>query len=71
MSYCVHCGISRDYYVSSEHAYRKNCRISNSGYHTFKSWISYFFSQCIDSLKKRKYNIWGKKREIQYIEKEI
>ena len=61
MSYCAYCGISRDYYVSIEHASRQNCRESHSGYHYFKYWICFYFSNCLNSLKNRKYNIWGNK----------
>lgn len=32
---CVWCNISRDYYISDEHASRQNCLFSDSGYHDF------------------------------------
>lgn len=37
MPSCIHCGISRAYYSSDEHASRQSCSVSDSGYHNFQS----------------------------------
>ena len=43
MSHCIHCGVARSYYFSNEHASRKSCRKSKSGYHDFSGIIYYYF----------------------------
>ena len=45
---CAWCEISRDYYVSDEHASRQNCGVSDSGYHT---WVVF---PCIYRLFNRR-----------------
>ena len=67
MSNCIHCGISRSYYHSNEHANRKSCQMSDSGYHSFICSICYYFNKFIKTLKIKKYNIWGRKKHKHYV----
>ena len=40
---CRHCGVSADYYSNIEHAQRRSCLVSESGYHEFVTSGCYAF----------------------------
>lgn len=46
---CCHCGCPYNHYYNINHASRKSCRLSNSGYHFFKNkyliYIKEFFTK--------------------------
>lgn len=56
---CIHCGVHYSYYASPEHAARKSCRGSKSGYHDFKEVGFYYWYLIYDffDCKKNKINI--------------
>ena len=62
---CIHCGINIKYYSSIEHATtRSNCQVSHHNYHVFVSDFEYHtrncFRSCYNSLKTKKWNVFGK-----------
>ena len=51
---CIYCGVSYSYYNSPEHAARKSCRHSKSGYHDFIDVLPYYFELILETLTCKK-----------------
>lgn len=59
---CVHCGIRRDYYPTRENAMRQNCRVSDSGYHLFQTFVCCWFKRSSTSSHQQLLERRSKKR---------
>ena len=51
---CIHCGVNYSYYTNAEHAARKSCRHSKSGYHEFTELGIYYWCLICDFLSCKK-----------------
>ena len=51
---CIHCGVNYSYYTNAEHAARKSCRYSKSGYHEFTELGIYYWCLICDFLSCKK-----------------
>ncbi len=68
---CIHCGIDASYYSSIEHAtMRSNCQVSEHHYHEFVTDFEYrariCFKSCYNTLRTKKWNVFGKSAKNKY-----